>query len=130
MKVIDPHIHLWDTRQVSYPWLATPSAVFSGDNRLLPQPYGVSEFLRDADGIEVLMTVDVEANPADPLAEAGWLQALADHPANSGHPHGIVAYAASRRTREGGRPRPLQGLGGSGCVSGGQTLSVDCTPTA
>jgi len=35
----------------------------------------------------------------------------------------------SRRMRDGGRPRPLQGLGGSGSTPGGQTLSVDCTPT-
>ena len=42
---------------------------------------------------------------------------------------GTGACSPSRRTRDGGRPRPLQGLGGSGSVSGGQTLSVDCTPT-
>jgi predicted TIM-barrel fold metal-dependent hydrolase len=93
MKIVDPHIHLWDTRQVSYPWLANPTVGFSGDNRLLPQQYDVSAFLRDAAGIEVQMSVDVEANPADPLAEAQWLQALADDPANKGHPHGIVACA-------------------------------------
>src|SRR5271165_1056702 len=35
----------------------------------------------------------------------------------------------SRRMRDGGRPRPLQGWGGSGSAPGGQTLIVDCTPT-
>jgi len=39
------------------------------------------------------------------------------------------ACSPSRRMRDGGRPRPLQGLGGSGSAPGGQTLSVDCTPT-
>ncbi len=34
------------------------------------------------------------------------------------------------RRREGLRPRPLQGLGGKGSSPGGQTDSIDCTPTA
>jgi predicted TIM-barrel fold metal-dependent hydrolase len=93
MQVVDPHIHLWDTRKVSYPWLQAPAAAYSGDNRLLPQPHGVQEFLKSTTGVDVLMSVNIEANPADPLAEAQWLQALADEPANRGHPHGIVAYA-------------------------------------
>jgi predicted TIM-barrel fold metal-dependent hydrolase len=93
MKVVDPHIHLWDTRKVSYPWLQIPRVAFSGDNRRLPQPHGVQEFLQSTSGVDVLMSVNVEANPAEPLAEAQWLQALADDPANRGHPHGIVAHA-------------------------------------
>jgi predicted TIM-barrel fold metal-dependent hydrolase len=93
MKVVDPHIHLWDTRKVNYPWLERPSIGYSGDNRLLPQPYGVQEFLHSASGVEVSMSVNVEANPADPLAEAQWLQSLADDPSSRGHPHGIVANA-------------------------------------
>src|SRR5215204_4562038 len=34
-------------------------------------------------------------------------------------------WSASRRISLGGRPRPLQGLGGSGVVPGGQTLTDD-----
>src|SRR5271167_1249724 len=41
----------------------------------------------------------------------------------------IGTCSPSRRIRDGGRPRPLQGLGGSGSAPGGQTLSVDYTPT-
>jgi predicted TIM-barrel fold metal-dependent hydrolase len=80
-------------RKVRYPWLEQRSQVFSGDNRLLPDPYEPPQLLSDAAGTELRMTVDVEANPADPVAEAQWLQALADDPAHSGHPHGIVAFA-------------------------------------
>ncbi len=96
--VVDPHIHLWDTRVLRYPWLEQRSETFSGDNRLLPDPYSVTTFLQDAHGIEVLMTVHVEANPADPVAEARWLQSMAEDPENLGHPHGIVAYADLSRS--------------------------------
>src|SRR5215213_4778791 len=37
-------------------------------------------------------------------------------------------WSASRRISLGGRPRPLQGLGGSGVVPGGHRLTDDCTP--
>jgi len=93
MRVVDPHIHLWDTAQVGLSWLANPGVAFSGDNRLLPQRHAVAEFLQAAGEIEVLHSVHVEANPDDVVAEAQWLQALADDPANLGHPHGIVAGA-------------------------------------
>lgn len=93
MKIVDPHIHLWDTRQVSLPWLANPQVAFSGDNRLLPQRHDVSTFLERAADIEVEASVNVEANPADPAAEVAWLQGQADEPASRGHPHGIVACA-------------------------------------
>jgi predicted TIM-barrel fold metal-dependent hydrolase len=93
VKVVDPHIHLWDTARVSLPWLINPGIAYSGDNRLLPQCHDAAAFLRDTGNIEVQMSVNVEANPADPLAEAQWLQSLADNPANHGHPHGIVACA-------------------------------------
>jgi predicted TIM-barrel fold metal-dependent hydrolase len=91
MKVVDPHIHLWDTAKVSYPWLVSPTVAYSGDNRKLPQHHDVATFLQSARTIEVLKTVNVEANPADSLAEAKWLQTLADTSENQGHPHGIVA---------------------------------------
>ena len=93
MKVVDPHIHLWDTQRVSYPWLDDAGVAYSGDNRLLPRRHDAAAFLRNAGEIQVQLSVNVEANPADPVAEARWLQSLADDPANHGHPHGIVAFA-------------------------------------
>src|SRR6185437_1302613 len=63
------------------------------DNRLLPQRHDVATFLERVGDIEVEASVNVEANPADPLAEAAWLQRLADDPASHGHPQGIVACA-------------------------------------
>jgi predicted TIM-barrel fold metal-dependent hydrolase len=93
LTVVDPHVHLWDRRAVKYPWLDHAGMAFSGDNRLLPEPYGVPQLLRDSAAVNLALSVNVEANPANPLAEARWLQSLADEPENGGHPHGIVAYA-------------------------------------
>lgn len=98
MQVVDPHVHFWDTRQVRYPWLENPGLAYSGDNRLLPRQHAVKEFLGSATGLDVLMSVHVEANPADALAEAQWLQTLADDSSHLGHPHGIVAYADLSRS--------------------------------
>jgi predicted TIM-barrel fold metal-dependent hydrolase len=107
MKVVDPHIHLWDTARVSYPWLASPGVAYSGDNRRLPQQHDVQAFLKTAAGIEVLKTVNVEANPADTVAEAQWLQTLADDRVNGGHPHGIIAYVDLSKSDA---PRLLEAL--------------------
>jgi predicted TIM-barrel fold metal-dependent hydrolase len=93
MKVIDPHVHLWDLEAIHLPWLAGAKVAYSGDNRLLPKRYVVADLLRDAGDIELLCTVAVEANPANALAEAWWLQSLADTATSGAHPHGIVAYA-------------------------------------
>jgi predicted TIM-barrel fold metal-dependent hydrolase len=93
MRVVDPHIHLWDMRVVTYPWLVNPGKAYSGDNRLLPPLYDVPALLRDAQDIEILASVAVEANPEDAVAEARWLQLVAEDPAGGGHPHGIVAFA-------------------------------------
>jgi predicted TIM-barrel fold metal-dependent hydrolase len=92
MQIVDPHMHLWDLERLHYAWLADPKITFSGDNRLLAQSYGPAQFLADAEGVEVLAVVHVEAaqDPADPIAETRWLQSLADA---GGLPQGIVAYA-------------------------------------
>ena len=95
MKVVDPHIHLWNLETGRYPWLQAPGKTFMGDYNALAKTHEVREFLVDADGIEVLKVVHVEAahDPTDPLAETRWLRLLADTPGNSGMPQGIVAYA-------------------------------------
>jgi predicted TIM-barrel fold metal-dependent hydrolase len=92
MRVVDPHIHLWDTHLVSYPWLANPTMAYSGDNRLLPPHYDAAAFLRDTQDIEVVATVSIEANPANSAAEVEWLQSVSHDPASHGHPSAAVAY--------------------------------------
>jgi len=95
MQVVDPHIHLWNLETNYYPWLAKPGRTFMGEYSSLARTHEVKEFLADADGVEVLKVVHVDAghDPADPLAETRWLQSLADAPGSRGMPQGIVAYA-------------------------------------
>lgn len=88
MKVVDPHVHLWDLELVPLPWLLPAGEAYSGDNRRLPRRYTDRELLAGAGDIEVLKIVHVEANPGDALAETRWLQSLG---ARDGYPQGIVA---------------------------------------
>ena len=126
MRIVDPHIHLWDTRAVHYPWLEEPGVVYSGDNRLLPRHYDVTAFLKGKEEIDIWRSVHVEANPADPLAEVRWLQALADDPVNLGHPHGIVAYIDLSRA---GAQELMEQLASCRNVRGiRQTINVHADP--
>ncbi|NGY04251.1 amidohydrolase family protein [Solimonas terrae] len=90
MKVVDPHVHLWDLDAVALPWLMPAGEAYSGDNRRLPRRFLPADLIAQAraDDIELLKLVNVEANPADPLAETRWLQTLAD---DGGFPQAIVA---------------------------------------
>ena len=94
MQVVDPHIHLWDLKTHHYPWLANPGTSFVGDARDLKHDYLIGDLLRDAEPVQVLKLVHVDANydPADPVEETRWLQHVAD---NEGHgmPNAIVAGA-------------------------------------
>jgi predicted TIM-barrel fold metal-dependent hydrolase len=92
MQVVDPHIHLWDLKTHHYPWLANPQTSFVGDARNLKHDYLLADLLRDAEDIDVLKLVHVDANhdPADPVEETRWLQSIAD---KDGMPNGIVAGA-------------------------------------
>ena len=93
MQVVDPHIHLWDLRTHCYPWLEKPGVSFVGDARELQHDYLLDHLLADAQDIEVLKVVHVEANhdPADPVEETRWLQQIADADGARGMPNAIVA---------------------------------------
>lgn len=95
LRVVDPHIHLWNLDTHRYLWLEHPGVSFSGDNALLKRNFLVEDFLGETGAVEVLKVVHVEANhdPADPVAETRWLQSLADDAAHRGLPQGIVAGA-------------------------------------
>jgi predicted TIM-barrel fold metal-dependent hydrolase len=98
MKIVDPHIHLWNLDTHHYPWLANPGVSFVGDARALRHNYLIDDYFADADSatdFEVVKAVHVDANhdPADPVAETRWLQSIADSPDSRGLPQGIVAGA-------------------------------------
>ncbi|RKP58446.1 amidohydrolase family protein [Pararobbsia silviterrae] len=123
MKIVDPHIHLWDLDTHHYPWLANPGVSFVGDARALKHNYLIADFLADADAagsahapeahavadanaaatnptasperFELVKAVHIDANhdPADPVEETRWLQSVADGAASRGMPNAIVAGA-------------------------------------
>ncbi|PRY86095.1 amidohydrolase family protein [Donghicola tyrosinivorans] len=93
IPLIDPHHHLWDITNNYYPWLndgAKPSAF--GDYSAIIHDYLLDDFLADAAGQNLVKSVhlDVGYDPADPVGETRWLQAIAN---KRGFPHGIVGYA-------------------------------------
>jgi predicted TIM-barrel fold metal-dependent hydrolase len=95
MQVIDPHHHLWDLERHDYPWLRPENPHPAGDLTPICQSYRLDEFLADAAGLELVMSVHLQAeiDRSDPVAETAWLQAIADAPGSRGFPHGIVAFA-------------------------------------
>jgi predicted TIM-barrel fold metal-dependent hydrolase len=95
MQVVDPHIHLWDIERLHYPWIVKPGRNFMGPYEPLRKTHGMAEFMADAQGIDVLKVVHVDAahDASNPLAETQWLQSVADTAESNGMPNGIVAYA-------------------------------------
>jgi predicted TIM-barrel fold metal-dependent hydrolase len=91
MKIVDPHVHIWDLSTGIYPWLEKPSTNFMGNNAPIARSYLLEELLAEG-GDEFLISkiVNVEALPADQLGETIYLQALADR---TGFPQAIVAAA-------------------------------------
>ena len=96
MKIIDPHIHLWDPRSHRYPWMDGGGDSFVGDTAPIRRPYLVTDLLADAGSdIQIEAVVHIEGNydPAEPVEETRWLHALAADPAHRGMPQAIVAGA-------------------------------------
>jgi len=126
LRVIDPHVHFWDAAQVDYPWLAHPQPAWSGDNRRLPRRFDPAALRAAAGAVEVLATVHVEANPADPLAEVRWLEACAAAAGSGGQPQGIVAHADLARPDA---PAVIEQLAAFGRLRGiRQILNVHANP--
>lgn len=93
--IVDPHMHLWDLDRHYYAWLQdTPLPNNpAGDMSLIAyKSYGLSDYLADAKGWNVVQTVHVECGlpPQDQLSETDWLQEIAD---TRGVVAGIVAGA-------------------------------------
>ncbi|MEO6571750.1 MAG: amidohydrolase family protein [Ilumatobacteraceae bacterium] len=93
MKVVDPHIHLWDLGRLHYPWLTDlPSTGVYGDNTPIRKNYLLDSLLQESSTFTIDKVVHVEAavDSGEQLLETEWLQAIADEPASSGRPNGIV----------------------------------------
>ena len=72
LKIIDTHQHLWDTSNLSYPWL--------NDFNALGKCYLTEDYRRATDGLNVARSVHVEADPAPVhvVEEVKWLTQLAE----------------------------------------------------
>jgi len=88
---IDAHHHLWDLSKVHYPWLtARGQTRFFGDPAPIQRNYLLQEFTADAKANGFHGSVHVQVGAEDSLAEAQWVQSVAD--ANSHWPLVQVAY--------------------------------------
>ncbi|NLE45141.1 MAG: amidohydrolase family protein [Chloroflexi bacterium] len=82
--IIDSHVHIWDTSQLDYPWLATQPA--------LNRPFLLKDFdaARGPIEVEQFVFVQAECRPEQALDEVAWVSMLAKEDPRIG---GIVAYA-------------------------------------
>lgn len=94
--IVDAHLHLWEIDRFHYPWLGDPGA------EDLRWDYLVDDWRRDAEGLDVLATVHVQAevdHGADPVEETAWLAALAASRPEAPVPTVCVGYADLRDRR-------------------------------
>ena len=84
-RVVDSHVHVWDPRLLSYPWLR--------DLPSLERPFVLDDFDAETADLSVDALVVVEANcaRADALREARWFDSFAARDPRIG---GIVAFVA------------------------------------
>jgi len=95
MRIIDPHVHIWDLASGLYPHFETPSTGLVGDNTPIARSYLLPELLAEAADeplIALSGIVHVEAFPTDRIAETRYLQGLADG-AGGGFPQALVVNA-------------------------------------
>lgn len=89
---IDAHHHLWKLDAVHYPWLmAKGQKRFFGDPGPIQRDFTVDEFRAMAEPFGVAASVHIQVGAADPLAEARWVQGVAE--ANPGWPAAQVGFA-------------------------------------
>lgn len=92
---VDAHVHLWDLKQIRYPWLEPPFHEDgpNGSVEAIAQDYLLKDYLADAHrwNVRGFVHVDAGAEPGAAIAETKWLQSIADA---HGMPSAIVAFAA------------------------------------
>lgn len=96
---VDAHVHLWDLKKISYPWLNPPFNEHgpSGSAEAIAVQYGIKEYMKDAARWNVcgIVHIDAGAIPQQSLDETEWLEELERI---HGLPNGIVAFAALQST--------------------------------
>ena len=106
--IVDAHHHFWDLSMRRHPWLRGQTEPALARN-CLP-----ADYLRDAEGYDIVASVHVEANwdPADPLGEIVWLDGLE-------RPQGLAArYVAHANLADPDVERLLETMTAHGRVAG------------
>ncbi|MEM9160466.1 MAG: amidohydrolase family protein [Verrucomicrobiota bacterium] len=99
LEICDCHHHLWDLKELSYPWLMgngfANQRVCGDYEGIRNRNFLLKDFRENRGRLKVTRLVHEEAvvDRADPVAETRWLQRIADDSDSEGMPHGIVAYA-------------------------------------
>lgn len=93
LRIVDPHVHLWDLSRDRYGWLQDdplPNNPAGDMSSIAHRNYLLKDYLADAAGWRIDKVVHVECGlpVGRQLAETDWLQAMADADA---YPQGIVA---------------------------------------
>ncbi|MFT4956610.1 MAG: putative TIM-barrel fold metal-dependent hydrolase [Brevundimonas sp.] len=95
LRIVDPHVHLWDLSRARYGWLQDdplPNNPAGDMSPIAHRDYGLQDYRADTADWRVDKIVHVECGlpRGQQLAETDWLQSLA---ADHGFPQGIVAGA-------------------------------------
>ena len=95
LRIVDPHVHLWDLSRTRYSWLQDdplPNNPAGDMSAIAHRDYGLEDYRADTAGWRVDKIVHVECGlpRGEQLAETDWLQSLED---DGGFPQGIVAGA-------------------------------------
>ena len=94
IPICDAHHHLWDLDHYHYPWLSEPEPheFILGDYQALKRNYLPDDYRRDAEGLNVIKTVHVEAEYRrdDQVGETRWLSQIN---AQYGMPNAVVGHA-------------------------------------
>lgn len=93
--IVDAHHHLWDLKQVSYPWLMAKGVKrFFGDPAPIQKNYYPNDLCNDAVPLKLDGSVHVQVGAAigDSFKETQWLQGQADQ-SKEKLPSAIVAFA-------------------------------------
>lgn len=95
MRIVDPHHHLWNVEENSYPWLSEDHDRGWGDWSSLRRNYLLADYLHDAANQDLVASVHVQANfdARRPEGETEWLENVAEAPGSGGFPNAIVAFA-------------------------------------
>lgn len=84
---VDAHLHLWDRKELRYPWLDDPAMA------AIASTYSIADYRREAAAWNVAACVHVEAgaHADDSFKETEWLKSVK---ANDGWPSAIIAHVA------------------------------------